>query len=210
KIWDVWTPLNGHRCRCTVRSLSEKQAKALGISDKAKGKPDDGWDYNAGKTPSEGLKKAAEHKKTVVDGRLGDSVAKIMNDTDTVISKDKLKQWMKQPQGNVAVGYIPVYVMEALKAKTTMVVLSGETMEKQLRHHPELTVEEYIMISTMVNEGELIRQASNKIAVIHDSDKRRVVVLKATADGREIFISTMFRLKNDREVRRFRKNGERL
>ncbi|MDX8382713.1 MAG: phage minor head protein, partial [Ghiorsea sp.] len=74
KIWDVWTPLNGHRCRCTVRSLSEKQAKALGISDKAKGKPDDGWDYNVGKAPSEGLKKAAKHKKTVVDGRLGDAV----------------------------------------------------------------------------------------------------------------------------------------
>ncbi|MDX8382683.1 MAG: phage minor head protein [Ghiorsea sp.] len=87
KIWNVWTPLNGHRCRCTVRSLSEKQAKALGISDKAKGKPDDGWDYNAGKTPSEGLKKAAEHKKTVVDGRLGDAVQRAANPISAPVSQ---------------------------------------------------------------------------------------------------------------------------
>ncbi|MDQ6988464.1 MAG: phage minor head protein [Mariprofundaceae bacterium] len=76
KIWHEWMPLNGHRCRCSVRSLSEKQAKALGISDKANGKPDAGWDYNAGKKPSEGLKKSAKHKKTVVDGRLGGAVEK--------------------------------------------------------------------------------------------------------------------------------------
>lgn len=31
KVWDIWYPPNGFRCRCTVRSLSERQVKARGL-----------------------------------------------------------------------------------------------------------------------------------------------------------------------------------
>ncbi|WP_427340615.1 phage minor head protein [Caloranaerobacter sp. DY30410] len=31
KVWDTWYPPNGYRCRCGVRSLSERQVKAMGL-----------------------------------------------------------------------------------------------------------------------------------------------------------------------------------
>jgi hypothetical protein len=32
EIWDTWFPPNGYRCRCGVRTLSERQVKAMGIN----------------------------------------------------------------------------------------------------------------------------------------------------------------------------------
>lgn len=31
KVWDVWFPPNGFRCRCTVRTLSKRQVEARGL-----------------------------------------------------------------------------------------------------------------------------------------------------------------------------------
>jgi len=31
-FWDTWYPPNGHRCRCGVKSLSDRQVKALGLT----------------------------------------------------------------------------------------------------------------------------------------------------------------------------------
>ena len=51
-VWDTIYPPNGFRCRCRVRSLSERQAKARGLevsSDAAGFTPDPGWASNPGK-----------------------------------------------------------------------------------------------------------------------------------------------------------------
>jgi SPP1 gp7 family putative phage head morphogenesis protein len=48
-FWATNTPPNGHACRCTVMSLSKRQAGRTGISGKAPGvNPDEGWGYNPG------------------------------------------------------------------------------------------------------------------------------------------------------------------
>lgn len=48
-FWATNTPPNGHACRCTVMSLSKRQAGRTGVSGSApKAKPDAGWDYNPG------------------------------------------------------------------------------------------------------------------------------------------------------------------
>lgn len=31
-VWDTWYPVNGYRCRCTVKSLSERQLKSRGLT----------------------------------------------------------------------------------------------------------------------------------------------------------------------------------
>ncbi len=51
-VWDTIYPPNGFRCRCRVRSLSERQVKARGLevsSDAAGFTPDSGWASNPGK-----------------------------------------------------------------------------------------------------------------------------------------------------------------
>ena len=47
--WNTHYPPNGYRCRCTVISLSERQAVKRGISPVApEVDPDEGWGYNPG------------------------------------------------------------------------------------------------------------------------------------------------------------------
>lgn len=57
-FWKTNYPTNGYRCRCTVISLSDSQAKKRGIPetlpDPATTKPDAGWDYNPGEGYSTG------------------------------------------------------------------------------------------------------------------------------------------------------------
>lgn len=51
--WNTHTPPNGHACRCTVMSLSEKQTKRLGGTTypEPEASPDPGWNYNLRKMP---------------------------------------------------------------------------------------------------------------------------------------------------------------
>lgn len=62
-IWDTWYPPNGFRCRCSVRSLSQRDVERLGLRVEAETPhmletsagvpapliPDPGWGYNPGK-----------------------------------------------------------------------------------------------------------------------------------------------------------------
>jgi SPP1 gp7 family putative phage head morphogenesis protein len=62
-FWATNTPPNGHACRCTVMSLSKRQAKLTGVSGKAPGvKPDAGWDYNPGSTYAGEMKEMLKEK----------------------------------------------------------------------------------------------------------------------------------------------------
>ena len=51
-FWDTWYPPNGFRCRCYVKTLSERQMESRGLKEQKHGveeKPDEGWRYNPGK-----------------------------------------------------------------------------------------------------------------------------------------------------------------
>ena len=73
-FWKTHSPPNGYRCRCSIRSLSEHQAKARSgqgkglnqqpvLDDGTPALPDKGWDYN----PSDRL---AGVNKALVDKRI--------------------------------------------------------------------------------------------------------------------------------------------
>jgi len=74
-FWDTHYPANGYRCRCSVVSLSEKQAQARskggnGLNksiDVEKMKPDKGWDYNCGEDITTGIDKAVADRKANPD-----------------------------------------------------------------------------------------------------------------------------------------------
>ena len=72
-FWATNYPPNGYRCRCTVISLTEAQAKKRGwvtdpLPDPDTTKPDPGWDYNVGEDyeggPNLAIEKAVEKLKT--------------------------------------------------------------------------------------------------------------------------------------------------
>ena len=67
-IWGTWMPPNGYQCRCTVVSLTEKQAQARGVdtgsdtgaSAPADVAPDNGWGYSPCEYPDKGTRDALE------------------------------------------------------------------------------------------------------------------------------------------------------
>ena len=75
-FWATNTPPNGHACRCTVMSLSKRQAGHTGISGKAPGvKPDAGWDYNPGTAYAGEMKKMLKEKVAGLPGKVSRSAS---------------------------------------------------------------------------------------------------------------------------------------
>jgi SPP1 gp7 family putative phage head morphogenesis protein len=69
--WNTHRPLNGYNCRCTVISLTEREAKRRGITEKPGGeKPDPGFDYDPWSDPRRGAFAAIERKRRNGDRRL--------------------------------------------------------------------------------------------------------------------------------------------
>ncbi len=54
-FWRSWWPPNGHRCRCSTRTLSRDDVKDMGlkVEDKIDDVPDEGFQTNPGHTPGE-------------------------------------------------------------------------------------------------------------------------------------------------------------
>ncbi len=62
-IWQSWYPPNGHRCRCRVISLTEKEALARGVPPRPPdAAPDSGWDYAPCEEPNRGIQQAIDRR----------------------------------------------------------------------------------------------------------------------------------------------------
>lgn len=59
--WKTHYTPNGYRCRCTIISLSETQARKRGVSaGPPEADPDEGWDYSVGENYTDPIDKALE------------------------------------------------------------------------------------------------------------------------------------------------------
>jgi len=59
--WKTHYPPSGYRCRCTVISLTEKQAQKRGVTPVApEVDPDEGWDWNPGEDYGAGVRQGLD------------------------------------------------------------------------------------------------------------------------------------------------------
>lgn len=59
--WRTHYPPCGYRCRCTVISLTERQARARGLTPTPpEVEPDEGWDFNPGEDYGEGVRRGLD------------------------------------------------------------------------------------------------------------------------------------------------------
>jgi len=159
-FWITHSPPNGYRCRCSIRSLSEHQAKARSapgkglnnpalLEDGTPALPDKGWDYN----PSDrlaGVNKALADKRTksspVLMSALVDKLKKIP-EFDIISGMDTLQKdyekWAKQilqPDYKARhefrqVGVLPDFVMRDKDVKTLKPVNNEVYIsDHQIRH----------------------------------------------------------------------------
>ena len=122
----------------------------------------------------------------------------------------RLADWLDKPAGNFPIARVPSGIKKAINADTEHVFLSADTMTKQYRHHPEMTPEEYAMIPHIIASGEAVFDAPRSAIIIHSADRKRVVVVKSTQAGHEVYVTSFRRVKNNREVNRLQGKGEKI
>lgn len=217
-IWESHYPPNDWECKCSVRILSKEmiEHQGLKVSESA---PELNRTERINRSTSEiypptpqGIGVGFDHNHgrsaylpsgaNIVDSRLGSKLSQVSVDSDDFESFIKGKF-----DGRATVGFLPDGLPEQVGAKTNRVQLSGETIQKQLKRHPDLTVAAYRNLPKIFEEGLIIKDSSKTLVFILVGDKVYRAVIKATNDGKEIFATSLTR-SSLKEITRMRKRGE--
>lgn len=114
--------------------------------------------------------------------------------------------WYKAPAGNFAMAYLEPAVARTMGANTQLVVMSDQTLAKQMAHHPELQQQEYSWVQKAIDDGQPIKDADGSLIFILE-EQGYVTVIKSTKSGAAIFMTSFRRLstneaKRDKEIQR--------
>ncbi|MDU7523450.1 MAG: phage minor head protein [Roseomonas mucosa] len=110
----------------------------------------------------------------------------------------ELERFLAAPQGNLPLGGLAPDVQAAIGARTDQVLLSRDTVVKQLAHHPDLTVDEYASVASILAHPEMVLQEPAKrrhASLVRVIGAMHHVVVKATQDGREVYLVSFFRIR---------------
>lgn len=177
---------------------------------------DPGWDYNPGDTGAARaaevmLEKVAACPPVIASEALRAAEpltperrrAELLKKTVARIVDKGLAAWMRKPGRPFPLLVLPREDAAAIGAPERQVArLSAETFAKQQNHHPELTPEDYRLAQLAVDEGERLPQTDRKMAYALNMPGGRVVVVKATAIGDELYVVSLYRLSRNDEKRK--------
>lgn len=137
----------------------------------------------------------------IVDDRLGTKVTQLNVDSDNL---ERLVTG--QTRGVAAVGYLPDGLPELIQAQSSRVLLSDDTITKQLVKHPEIKVDDYRFLPELFRSGLVIQQSSQTLLFYHVGNTIYRAAVKSTRDGRELFLVSLHKADQS-AVNRARNNG---
>lgn len=94
---------------------------------------------------------------------------------------------------------LPIELVEVVGAETGFVTLSGETVHKQKRNHPELSAREYLWVPKVISYGLIVLEEA-KVPRLHfsyqyEEGKRYLATVKATNDRRRMYVVRFHRAR---------------
>lgn len=220
--WDHWAPPCGWNCRCTLQSLSQNDIDRLiregeqlmfvapqdtyrSFTNRRTGEItrvpdgiDPGWAYNPGKAGYEAKVNSALSEKIAAASPQFVAAA-----VDERVASTAFDRFIDDPQGTMPVMTVPDEISSAAHSDVRVALLSAETMAKQKRHHPELTIEDYRAIPSIgIDPTLIIQDGQNTFVLVKLSqDRWRYVAMKFTATGKAAFV-TSYRYASDANVAR--------
>ena len=108
------------------------------------------------------------------------------------------------------VGMISVVLSEILLSETRKVTMSGDTLKKNLDHHPDLEEEDYLLLDDIVGKSHFVAKDGDRtIAVMLNKDNKQLYhySLKCTKSGKALFL-TSFRKTNKISIDKIRKKNK--
>lgn len=231
--WDTIYPPNGWGCRCRVRTLSQRDidrrkltvepvdTKRLVTREVPVGSgdtkhlvkvtgyttttgdgqpitmwPDAGWDYNNGSAawqPNLNAYDTDVARQYVVGAVTGPAF--------------RLFFESPAPMASMPVAVIDEAYQTAVSASTHTVALSGESLTKNKRAHPDLSLAEYQQLPRIVGTPDMVVQDGERTMVfLQMGDLMYHAALKATRTGAALFL-TSFRRTYMEDVERISKRG---
>ncbi|MDP2153813.1 MAG: phage minor head protein [Methylotenera sp.] len=217
-FWLSHMPVKEYGCKCRVRQMNAAMLERRGLkvseapvvpkvnyTNKRTGEV---MQVPKGVHPSFNYPpggRLANLPKYITDKLDAVNVALAASTLKSLLQGESFAQYFAAPKGLFPIGVISDDDAAAIGAKTHTVRLSAETMQKQLRVHPELAVEEYAFVQQAIERGIRI-QDGNSLIYLLELDGY-VTVVKTTGTGKAVFMTSFRRLssdqvKRDREIKR--------
>ena len=220
--WGAFYPPNGYRCRCRVRNFTKTEIDQRGIlvgsSDGKLRQVQVPLRDGQSATVTRLVDKSLPGGKFQPDAGFSNNPAQTvwqpkLEAADVQLSRKYLETAIQGPAferfvSAKAEGVFPVARLlpadqAALKTEASVAYMSSQTVAKQLEKHPEISIADYRRIPEIVDDGDVYQQASNRLIYLQDGDQVYRLALKAAADGRELYVLSLFKTSRaaaDREV----------
>lgn len=129
------------------------------------------------------------------------------------LSGDAFVAWAEQPVGDWPIGVLSALAMKKIAAQTDVVRLSAETLQKQRREHPDLSLADYQRVQDTLERGEIVPESDRVIFFVLDEPAGFTSVVKATRTGKAAFLTSFRRLSSEggkraREIKRLQQKGK--
>jgi SPP1 gp7 family putative phage head morphogenesis protein len=229
-FWDTHYPPLGYNCRCRVRALSQKDIDRKGLPvDSAEGRIR--WEDTLVSKKTGEIQPVAVYHDPVTGMKIPTDVGWSYNPGKSAwfpdLDKypyDVAKQWIKggltgpdfkafyegKIKGNFPVAVLSPEEKEVLGSKSQVVLLSSDTLKKQLSSHPDLTIEDYQKIPDIIANGEVYQQKEERLIYFFKEGILYRASLKRTIDRLENYFLSLFKTNEKDFDRQIRKKMKRL
>lgn len=90
----------------------------------------------------------------------------------------------------IAIGSVKHQFSDLIHAKTSTLLISGDTAIKQRTHHPELTANDYALLTNMNHADAVFIEGSSELVFFYVSQTLYKAAIKRTKSGNAIFLTS--------------------